>query len=68
MGEAAHITATSQEGDIADYDLDLICLIMAGQNREVKVYRGVRITTDFAVRFEHFNYSTLVEARRLGLD
>ena len=53
--------------DIEEHDLDLICLILAGQNPGVELFRGMRSPDEYKVDFRQFNYTTLVEARRLGL-
>lgn len=53
--------------DISDDALEIICLILGGQNESVKLWRGQRSTTEFKVVFERFTYTSHLEAKRQGL-
>lgn len=53
--------------DIDRQFLEIICLILAGQNESVKLWRGTRSTTEFRVLFEPFTYTSHLEATRRGL-
>lgn len=52
--------------DIDQQSLEIICLILAGQNENVRLWRGRRSTTKFQVLFEEFRYTSNLEARRKG--
>lgn len=47
--------------------LEIICLILAGQNPDVELWRGSRSATDFEVDFEPITYTPHIEAKRHGL-
>ena len=47
--------------------LEIICLILRGQNKGVKFWRGLRSKTEFQIEFEEFNYHSHLEAKKLGL-
>ena len=53
--------------DISQDSLEIICLILGGQNESVKFWRGRRSTTEFKVVFAHFVYTPPIEAKRRGL-
>jgi Protein of unknown function (DUF2971) len=53
--------------DIDQQSLEVVCLVLAGQNETVKLWRGSRSATDFKVVFELFTYTSFVEAKRRGL-
>lgn len=53
--------------DIDQQSLEVICLILAGQNNTVKLWRGKRSTTEFKVLFEPFTYTPHLEAKQKGL-
>jgi Protein of unknown function (DUF2971) len=53
--------------DIDRQSLEIVCLILAGQNPHVKLWRGHRSTTEFRVLFENFTYSSHLDAVRSGL-
>ena len=52
---------------IRDQALEIICLILQGQNESVRFWRGHRSTTEFKVVFENFTYTSFLEAKRKGL-
>jgi hypothetical protein len=47
--------------------LEIVCLILRGQNDSVRLYKGKRSETDFKVEFEQVNYISHLEALRSGL-
>lgn len=53
--------------DIDIESLEIVCLVLAGQNESVKFYRGSRSDTEFKVNFEEFTYTSYLEAKRKGL-
>jgi hypothetical protein len=52
--------------DISLESLEIVCLILSGQNERVKFWRGVRSTTEFKVLFKEFTYTSHLEAKRKG--
>ena len=46
---------------------EIVCLILAGQNEQVKLWRGMRSKSDFSVDFESVQYTSHVDAKRQGL-
>ncbi len=53
--------------DIDDESLEIVCLILAGQNETVRLYRGTRSDTEFKVDFSEFTYTSFLDAKRRGL-
>ena len=53
--------------DIDQQTLEIICLVVSGQNDSVKFWKGQRSSTEFRVLFEPFTYTSHLEAKRLGL-
>lgn len=53
--------------EISNESLEIICLILTGQNDVVKFWRGKRSTTEFKVEFEQFTYTSYLDAKRCGL-
>lgn len=53
--------------DIDRQSLEIICLILAGQNANVRLWHGSRSTTEFRVLFESFTYTSHLEAKKNGL-
>ena len=53
--------------DIDRQSLEIVCLILAGRNENVRLWRGLRSTTEFRVLFEEFNYTPHLEAKKKGL-
>jgi hypothetical protein len=47
--------------------IEIVCLILLGQNKSVKFWRGKLSTTGFKVLFEPFTYTSYIEAKRKGL-
>ncbi len=47
--------------------IEIIALILNGQNPQVKLYRGKKSTTKFKVEFDEFQYTSYIEAKRKGL-
>lgn len=53
--------------DIDSISLEIICLIVQGQNPDVLFWRGKRNSEHFKVEFENFTYTNHIEAKRQGL-
>jgi Protein of unknown function (DUF2971) len=47
--------------------LEIVCLILRGQNEGVKFWRGRRSSSAYRVEYEAFNYVPYLEARARGL-
>lgn len=52
--------------DINPQALEIVCLILRGQNKGVRLWRGRRSTEEFRVLFEEFTYTTFLEAKETG--
>jgi hypothetical protein len=52
--------------DIEMQSLEIICLILAGQNPNVKLWRGIRSQEKFEVLFEEFKYTSYLDAKSKG--
>ncbi len=53
--------------DIDINSLNIICLILAGQNPDVELWRGKRSSEKFEVIFDRFTYISYVESIKAGL-
>lgn len=53
--------------DIDAQSLEVVCLILAGQNNTVKLWKGRRSESEFRVLFEPFTYTSHLDAKRNGL-
>jgi hypothetical protein len=53
--------------DIEDTALEIVSLILAGQNESVRLWKGSRSSTEFRVTFEEFKYTSHLQAKRMGL-
>jgi hypothetical protein len=53
--------------DIERQALEIICLIIQGQNPDVQFFQGKRSETEFKVEFSNFTYTSHIEAKRKGL-
>lgn len=53
--------------DIDNESLEIVCLVLAGQNENVRFYKGSRSTSEFRVLFEEFTYTSYLQAKKLGL-
>ena len=53
--------------EMSNESLEIICLILGGQNEMVKLWRGRRSKTEFKVEFEQFTYTSFLDAKRRGL-
>ncbi|MBL6957292.1 MAG: DUF2971 domain-containing protein [Chlorobium phaeobacteroides] len=53
--------------DIDLESLEIICLILAGQNPNVRFWRGHRSNERFEVAFEEFTYTSYLEAKKQGI-
>lgn len=48
--------------------IEIICLILQGQNSHVRFWQGKRSESTFKVEFKEFFYTSHIEAQRLGLN
>ncbi len=46
--------------------IEMVCLILKGQNSSVRFYKGTRSETEFKVDFQEFSYISHLEALRAG--
>lgn len=53
--------------DIERLALEIVCLILRGQNPDVELWQGSRSASQFKVQFEHFTYTSYVDAKAKGL-
>ena len=53
--------------DIDIQSMEIVCLILAGQNPDVKLWKGKRSEDKFEVIFENFTYTSYVDSKGLGL-
>lgn len=53
--------------DIERQPLEIVCLIIQGQNPDVQFFKGKRSETEFKVEFKNFTYTSYAEAKRKGL-
>lgn len=53
--------------EVSEQALEIVCLILQGQNETVRFWRGRRSTTSFKVDFESFTYTSYLQAKKLGL-
>ncbi|MCB9299923.1 MAG: DUF2971 domain-containing protein [Lewinellaceae bacterium] len=65
--ESSALKAVYFGPDIELGALEIICLILSGQNPEVEFWRSFRSPTEFRVQFEKFTYTSYAEAKRKGL-
>jgi len=65
--DAAALKSIYFGAKMTDQDIDMICLILHGQNPDVQLHRGHRSDTKFNIEFTSFTYTPLAEAKRKGL-
>lgn len=53
--------------DIESENLEIICLILRGQNESVEFWQGTRNSNKFEVNYKKFDYINYLEAKKLGL-
>ena len=53
--------------DMDTQSVEIVCLVLKGQNERVKFWQGRRSDTEFRVEFEPFTYTSFLEAKRMGL-
>lgn len=53
--------------DIDSQSVEIVCLVLGGQNETVRYFEGARSTTEFKVLFRQFTYTSYLEAKRMGL-
>lgn len=64
--EAAALQGVYFGPDIDNQSLEIVCLILAGQNPNVKLWKGSRSTDEFKVNFTNVTYISHIDAKRLG--
>lgn len=52
---------------IERHALEIVCLIIQGQNPDVQFFAGKRSEKEFKVEFESFTYTSYAEAKRKGM-
>jgi hypothetical protein len=65
--EARALTAVYFGPEASEEALEIVALILRGQNSDVKLYKGERSQTEYKVIFNEFKYFTYLEAKALGL-
>ncbi len=65
--DAKSLTGVYFGPDMDIQSIEIICLILSGQNEYVKFWKGHRSETEFRVNFEKFTYTSFLEAKNLGL-
>lgn len=53
--------------DIDTQSLEIVCLVLAGQNEGVRLYKGERSSSEFRVLFKEFTYTSHLQGKRQGL-
>jgi len=53
--------------ELAQESIEIICLIIQGQNPNVKFFKGKRSTTEYRVEFEEFTYTNYSSAKQQGV-
>jgi hypothetical protein len=53
--------------DIERHALEIVCLIIQGQNPNVQFFQGKRSETEFKIEFSSFTYTSYAEAKRKDL-
>jgi hypothetical protein len=53
--------------DVELEPMEIVCLILAGQNETVRLWKGQRSKTEFKVEFEQFSYTSHLQAKMQGL-
>lgn len=64
---ASALTGVFFGPDIDAQSLEIVCLILKGQNPGVKLWQGRRSRDEFRVLFEEFSYTSHLEAKERGL-
>lgn len=64
---ASALTGVYFGPDIDRQSLEIVCLVLAGQNESVRFWEGSRSTTKFSVLFEEFSYVPHLQAKKQGL-
>ncbi|ADG66852.1 hypothetical protein Plim_1009 [Planctopirus limnophila DSM 3776] len=57
------LTAVYFGAQMTVQDIDMLCLILHGQNPDVKLFRGFRSESEYKIDFKPFTYTTLRDAR-----
>lgn len=65
--EAAALDSVYFGPDIERESMEIICLILKGQNPDVKLWKGSRSNEKFRVNFEQFHYTSYADAKKQGI-
>lgn len=65
--ESEALTGVYFGSNVPDQVIDIVCLILQGQNTHVKYWKGKRSDTKFELEFEDFNYIPYIVAKDRGL-
>lgn len=65
--ETAALTGVYFGPEIDNEALEIICLVLQGQNPDVQFWKGRRSQESFSIEFEVFEYTSNLRARKLGL-
>jgi hypothetical protein len=64
---AEALTGVYFEPEASFTSIEIIALVLAGQNEQVKLWKGTRSKSNFSVNFEAVTYTSHLEAKRRGL-
>lgn len=65
--EAAALTGVYFGPETSQEAIEIIALVLRGQNPSVRLFKGERSENEYKVVFSEFKYLTLLEAKELGL-
>ena len=65
--EAKALTAIYFGPEINPAAMEIICLILQGQNADIKFFRGARANDNFSVQFHSFEYTSHLKAKEMGI-
>lgn len=65
--EPAALNAVYFGAKMTEQDIDMLCLILHGQNPDVKLFHGYRSPTEYKVDFNPFTYTSLRDAKIAGM-
>jgi hypothetical protein len=65
--ESTALNAVYFSAKMTDQDLDMLCLILYGQNPNVKLFQGFRSTSEYKIDFKLLDYISLRDAKSAGL-
>tara|TARA_R110001592_G_C12706756_1_gene707370 strand:- start:236 stop:505 length:270 start_codon:yes stop_codon:yes gene_type:complete len=65
--EANALTGVYFGPEIDPEALEIICLVLQGQNENVKFWKGERSAETFSVEFKKVEYTSYLDAKRRGI-